>query len=162
MEGTCLGYRVFSNGTIYKKMIDAPLKAYPLPTGYMIVGLRVNGRSRSRSVHRMVAEALLPNPNKLSDVDHINGNRADNRLENLRWVSHGENIRLSYESGRRSAKGEMNARCKTNEETVHKICKLLALGHKPSKIRDMGYPYIQVRSIKQGKNWGYISKEYGL
>jgi hypothetical protein len=162
VEGMYLDYKVTSDGLIYRKGSDMPMKTYSLPTGYKTIGLSMKGWRGSKAVHRIVAETLLPNPNNFSDVDHINGDRSDNRLENLRWVSHGENIRLSYESGRRSAKGMMNARCKITEEQVHEICKLLVLGHKPSEIRDMGHPYIQVRSIKQGKNWSYISKEYGL
>ena len=58
-------------------------------TGYRVVNL---GRIRnSVSVHRLVAEAFLPNPLGLRDVDHIDGNRSNNRVENLRWVSHKEN-----------------------------------------------------------------------
>lgn len=42
-------------------------------------------------IHRLVAEAFIPNPENKPFIDHINGNRADNRVENLRWVSHREN-----------------------------------------------------------------------
>lgn len=47
----------------------------------------------SMTVHRHVAKAFIPNPNGHAQVDHINRNRADNRVENLRWVSASENIR---------------------------------------------------------------------
>ena len=46
---------------------------------------------KGRFIHRLVAETFLPNPENKPAVDHINGNRADNRIENLRWVSHKEN-----------------------------------------------------------------------
>ena len=42
-------------------------------------------------IHRLVAEAFIPNPLGLRDVDHIDGNKSNNRVENLRWVSHKEN-----------------------------------------------------------------------
>ena len=43
------------------------------------------------SIHRLVAEAFIPNPLGLRDVDHIDGDKTNNRIENLRWVSHREN-----------------------------------------------------------------------
>lgn len=57
--------------------------------GYRQVGLR--GIRKAAGVHRLVAEAFLPNPLGLRDVDHIDGNKSNNRVENLRWVSHKEN-----------------------------------------------------------------------
>lgn len=47
-------------------------------------------------VHRLVAEAYIPNPNNLPQVDHIDNNPYNNNVENLRWVSAKENVNKSY------------------------------------------------------------------
>ena len=60
-----------------------------LGCGYLQVTL--SGIRIPQLVHRLVAEAFVPNPENKPCVDHINGNRADNRIENLRWVTHKEN-----------------------------------------------------------------------
>ena len=50
-----------------------------------------NGKQKLLSVHRLVAQAFIPNPNNLPEVDHINFDTFDNRVENLRWVTSKEN-----------------------------------------------------------------------
>ena len=57
--------------------------------GYPIVN--IPGRRAMKLVHRLVAEAFIDNPRGCREVDHINHNRQDNRVENLRWVTHKEN-----------------------------------------------------------------------
>lgn len=59
--------------------------------GYMAFNLWKNNVGRNEYVHRALANAFIPNPNNLPQVDHINAVRDDNRLENLRWVSVSDN-----------------------------------------------------------------------
>ena len=59
--------------------------------GYLIVNLTKNGKQKSFYVHRLVAEAFIPNPDNLPCIDHINTIKNDNRVENLRWVTYKEN-----------------------------------------------------------------------
>lgn len=58
---------------------------------YGRVGLRKNGKRISYSLHRLVANTFIPNSNNLPQIDHINNNREDNRVCNLRWVTAKEN-----------------------------------------------------------------------
>lgn len=60
--------------------------------GYCRVRLSYNYKSNLKSLHRLVAEAFIPNIENKPEIDHINGNREDNRAENLRWVTHSENM----------------------------------------------------------------------
>ena len=59
--------------------------------GYYTVGFTKNNLRKNKMVHRLVAKAFILNPDNKKEVDHINTNRTDNRVENLKWVTHKEN-----------------------------------------------------------------------
>lgn len=79
-----------ADGTV--KKIDERILKQSESNGYLNVGLYRNGVSNPNWVHRLVAQAFIPNPNKLSDVSHLNEQRDDNRLTNLEWSSHRDNL----------------------------------------------------------------------
>lgn len=60
--------------------------------GYLRVGLTKDHKTTWCSVNRLVAEAFIPNPDNLEQVDHINSNRLDNRAENLQWLTRQDNV----------------------------------------------------------------------
>jgi hypothetical protein len=66
---------------------------------YPVVGLMKDGKKKRHSVHRLVAQAYVLNPNNLPQVNHINGNRTDNRAENLEWVTSSENRIHAWNTG---------------------------------------------------------------
>ena len=67
---------------------------------YSRVTLFKDGVRYYKQVHRLVAEAFIPNPNKLPQVDHINNNGLDNRVTNLQWVTASENIVKSFKDNK--------------------------------------------------------------
>ena len=153
------GYIVQEDGVILGKR-GTPLTPHDNGKGYLIVNLQVGKNRLCKAVHRLLAECFIPNPLSLSDVDHIDGNRANNKLDNLRWVTHGDNIKHSFDLENRSATGVENANNIFDEETVRTVCKLLEQGLMPAEIRNLGFDYSLVRTIRSRKNWRSISKDY--
>ena len=79
-----------SNGDLTLK--GKILKKNKNSKGYLYLSLCKNGKYRQYLIHRLVAEHFIPNPDNKPYIDHINTDRSDNRVENLRWVTHKENI----------------------------------------------------------------------
>ena len=88
-------YFVSTDGHVYSEMLGEmkKLKAGINSSGYYTVVLSKNKQVISKSVHRLVAETFLHNPDNKQFVDHINQIKTDNRLENLRFVTKSENNR---------------------------------------------------------------------
>lgn len=101
VEGTDNKMIVTSTGRIFKRYLvnrKRPEKGFTdfrevkpglSGWGYLQVGV---SSCRATQVHRLVAKAFIPNPENKPCVDHINGNKLDNRVENLRWVTQKENV----------------------------------------------------------------------
>lgn len=84
--------RYVMNGNRCCLLKGKPKKAYLHSNGYLMADLFKNGQGTHYLIHRLVAEAFIPNPKNLPCIDHINTIKTDNRVENLRWCSHKENM----------------------------------------------------------------------
>lgn len=96
--------------------------------GYKRIHVSNNGVDYKFLVHRLVAEAFILNPNNLPCVNHKDGNKKNNCVENLEWVTQSENLKHAYRVGLRSAKGVKNGRHKLTEQEVEDIRKCYVKG----------------------------------
>lgn len=93
---SCPGYMVSRDGRVYSIKSNSLLVQHETEKGYFRVNVTIDGQCYHRRVHRLVAETYIPNDNpELDTVDHIDGDKSNNSVENLQWMSRGDNIRKS-------------------------------------------------------------------
>lgn len=109
-------YMVSDNGELKGKR-GFILKQRLNTNGYPIVTMRENGRPRDKRVHRIVAEAFIPNPNNLPFVNHIDGDKQNNSVENLEWCSQSHNIKEAYRMGLSTQTSQYKAIHKIDPDT---------------------------------------------
>ena len=84
---------VSTKGRVWSTTYNRFLKPGKSNRGYLRVGLNKDKTVKWVHVHRLVAEAFIPNPDNLPTVDHIDGNKLNNNVENLQWLSYSDNTR---------------------------------------------------------------------
>ena len=148
-------YEVSSLGRIKSLRTGRLMSPAPDSDGYATVSLFKNSRKTYRW-HRLVLEAFIENVEEKSHVNHKNGNKLDNRLENLEWATPSENIIHSYRIGIKDQKGEKNNASKLTMDNVRVIRKRLDGGESQYAIaKDFNISQATVYLIKARRLWNY-------
>lgn len=118
------GYKADKQGNIYSmipkgcrnrfdksKWLNKPKKLEPriTKTGYCRVYMRRDSTNKREDVyiHRIIAQIFIPNPNNLSDVNHIDSNPGNNNVKNLEWLSHKDNLEYGFTKKGNRARNEL-------------------------------------------------------
>lgn len=124
--------------------------------GYLMATIS-NGKIKCFTVHRLVALTFIDNINNKKFVNHINGIKSDNRVENLEWVTHEENTIHAIKTGLTNNKGENNPSAKLNKKQVIKIYNSKLTAMKLSLKYNISIHTIN--SIRQGAIWKSITQK---
>lgn len=169
-------YEIGSDGTI--RNFSTKVSKYTLVSknGYEYVQFKVNGKVVSKTVHRLVATAFLePPPQWMVDagiasghgcaiVNHKDGVKTNNNIENLEWCSNSENMAHAARNGLYPSRvGEKSSTAKLSEELVHKVCKAFEDGMMPKEaVLAFGISRQQATKIRAGYAWTHISEQYNI
>lgn len=92
-----LGFRIFKNGNVRRH--KKPFKCYTDSNGYPQINVSVNGKTKSFSLHRLLAQKFIPNPQNKPEVNHRDGVKRNSKVKNLEWATRSENIKHGIKTG---------------------------------------------------------------
>ena len=152
-------YEASNIGRVRNARTQYVLKQHPHEWGYVRVGLyRRGSRPKEMKVHRAVALAFLPQIEGKPHVNHKNGIKTDNRVENLEWMTKRENEEHAGEMGRHHAVTNPNRGWKLTVENVADIRARFAAGERGCDIHrnyqhvNLGYLYKVCRGLKRERD----------
>lgn len=159
-------YFITTNGEVISKARTKPIVLKPglKKNGYLQVSLvQKNGKIKYISIHRLVALAFIENPNNLEQVNHKDGDKQNNRISNLEWVSSKNNILHSWGNNlSRARKGANSNLASISEEKAIEVVELL----RTRKYSDKDIELMTgcnsktiVSRIRRKETWTHLTKE---
>jgi hypothetical protein len=90
-------YKITTYGDVYSMLYKRAMKLQTNQNGYKLIQFSVNKAKKNYYIHQLVAKHFIPNPTNKPFVNHINGNKTDNKVSNLEWVTQSENTQHYYD-----------------------------------------------------------------
>lgn len=165
-------YKVSNTGKVYSLAKNKVMKPWIVNSGYYVLTLVDSRVSKHMSVHRLVAKAFIPNPLNKEQVNHIDGNKLNNNVDNLEWTTPSENVNHNKVLGRldtHTARAKLsNVQSKAVNQLDIETGKVIATYNtirEASKVT--GSQDGKITMVCQGKrkshngySWEYVSKEH--
>jgi hypothetical protein len=147
-------YQISENGEVYNKITGLELKQqFDNNNGYSHIRLCKDGKGHTKRIHRLLAEIFIDNPLNKPCVDHIDMNKLNNKLENLRWVNYSENNtnKLTYKN---NTSGNVGVYKKYDKTSIYWLSRII----KDKKQYQKNFPYTN-EGFNQATNWYKDMKE---
>lgn len=140
--------------------------------GKVLKGTSISKHNRYKKIHLdkfyalhiLVAKHFVPNPWRLPQVNHKNGNRHINTSSNLEWISCKNNIKHAYKTGLKSNHGTKNPISKLTEEQVTQIWAMRGPNYTARQIKDilnLSVTLACIKKIRNGTNWTSVTSKLG-
>jgi hypothetical protein len=145
-------YTVDEAGNVYH-LSGRKLGTRVTPKWYVQTWLTQNGKTKYRFIHRLIAETFIDNPEGKKEVNHKDGNKLNNHVSNLEWVTRLENISHAFNTGLyKSTENSPNSKL-TNANIVE-IKEMISNGKSLNSIGKIyGVNHATIRHIKLGLTW---------
>lgn len=154
-------YRISSQGRLW--LVITGRMATPLKNdrGYLVVTFWRDNKTKTASLHRIMAVAFLPNPEGKKTVNHKNGIKTDNRLENLEWMTHAEQQRHKVDVLHKGCGATGGGNKLTAEQVLAIRAERPAGRHKGAKTylalgRKYGVHWRTVWEVVSMRSWRYV------
>lgn len=163
-------YLISEDGVVWSIKNNRPISQYKTVSsdttkrgeGYLRVELNKNGKGKKYFVHRLVAETFIDKPSPdATFVNHIDGNKSNNCVSNLEWVTHRQNVDHAVSTGLQP-RGESIGTSLYSEDTIHDACRYIQQGNLSLQdISDItGLNYYTVSDLKNKRSWKHITSQY--
>jgi hypothetical protein len=144
--------RLVSKRVFAERLISSSIDRY----GYVKRVLCKDGKMYYFTEHRLVANAFITNDFNKPTVNHINGIKTDNRVENLEWCTNKENTQHSIKIGLQNKKGTNHHKCKLTEEQVREIREIGFSQTRMALAKKYGVSRTNILGIIRGKFWKHL------
>lgn len=160
-------YKINKNGDVrsldritdcgkYKRKEKGIIIKQRIRNGYKAVSLNKNGKSKSFNIHRLIAINFIKNENNKPCINHIDGNKLNNEIYNLEWVTHKENNNHAIKLGLSEVVGSKNKNSKLTEKDVIDMRKLSRFFSQVELSKIFEVSTSNVQFIVNNKTWKHI------